>query len=464
MTVRPPTVAAAHRAASKAVSRTLIAADAAKAAVRGQIQPALGVLRREHTDIGKLADPLLGEVTTKVAKIQEDVAEASEQLYTVIHNTWFQDFIAPNRPLWVDTLLPAPIERLIDDVIRPEFYRAEYILDLLQNTGSLELTEHFASGWGSDRPKKYTFHGLGLFPAFYQITDTLRSSYDITSGLIGALEEANLPEGHPVVKMCRVGLPKIEPTGGRQIASSGSTRLWGRTFYKYEGLGEGPHSYQLYALTGVASKLVSEVDALASRSSSMVLLIRAIRQALQDYIAALNDIASSLQTLLDLDPTGEARSAIRRARRAMKDALKDVKKLQRTLKPIRRKIKVNAPKIQSGLRTLDSILTTVWSPCTLLYPIKVDAAASRDDQWVRMWAPGTVIGSPYLDPRHVYLDPTEGRGGGRTPEDVPADPGRGTEFGAVTTTANGQRRIFGLLPWQAVALGAGVWMLWPEKT
>lgn len=63
------------------------------------------------------------------------------------------------------------------------------------------------------------------------------------------------------------------------------------------------------------------------------------------------------------------------------------------------------------------------------------------------------------------FDPGDAEGGWKG-KGSPGGPGGGiptvmTDLGAISPS--GSKRVMGLLPWQALALIAGVWMLWPEK-
>ena len=427
--------------------------------VRDQVDPLLSVLRTEHSAVGAMAVPLLDDATAQVAEVQAQVTNAFNSFENVRLNSWFQDFMAPDRPWWADALLPGSLERLIDDTLRPEFYRAEYIFDLLLNTGSVSLAEHMASGWGSDRPDKYDFRGTGLFASFYGITGLLQQAYEQTGDLITALERSNLPGGRPVRRMCGVGLPQLEPAGGRYLPSE--RRFGERTFYEYADLGRA-HTSKLFGLTATADSLVVSVNTLSRASSSLNLLIKEIRQVLEDYIPVISTIISLLRKFDRYADTSEVRREMRNVRSHMRAALREVKSLQRTLRPIRRTIRAETPTIRSAIRDVEGVIGTLWSPCRYIYPATVDADATEADRLdTSTWAPGTPRTAPRLDRDRVFL-PRTGTSAGR----LESESDREEEvlaFGSYGSVVEEPARFMGLLPWQALAIIAGAWMLWPEK-
>ena len=463
MAAAPTFKRAVRAAARKHEERAVAGVAAAKRAIRGQVSPLLSVMRTEHEAVGEMALPLLAEATAKVAEIQAQVNDASARFSGVINNSWFQDFMAPSRPRWANVLLPRSVENLIDNELRPEFYRGQYLFSLLQNTGATSLGEFYSSGWGSDRPEAYTFRGEGLFSAFYGITTLLDTAYTQSGSLITTLERANEAGGRPVRKMCGVGLPQLEPSGGRYLTSE--RRFGERTFYEYADLGRA-HTSRLLGITATSRSLVAEVDALARSSSSMNRLIREIRSVLEDYIPLVTVIISGLETVDSFIPRVSLSSAVnemRQVRTRMALALVDIKGLQTTLRPIRSAIRRETPVINAAISDIESTIATLWSPCRLVYPATVDEAATEADRLdTSTWVPGTPRTAPRLDRDRIFL-PRTGRSAGRLESESDREEEVLAFSGYGSMLADEPTRFMGLLPWQALAIAAGAWMFWPEK-
>ena len=112
------------------------------------------------------------------------------------------------------------------------------------------------------------------------------------------------------------------------------------------------------------------------------------------------------------------------------------------------------------------------STCDFIFPRKgtslhPDAMKERSDYWQSQGVPsrcGAPTGGLVAAPRKIDI-PRPPRGPrGRTQGSDFDGSGGGvvrTRFGSIQ--AQPPKKYFGLLPWQALTLIAGVWMLWPEK-
>jgi len=111
----------------------------------------------------------------------------------------------------------------------------------------------------------------------------------------------------------------------------------------------------------------------------------------------------------------------------------------------------------------------IQSACNFIYPKVSTSSAALSSYWQSQGVGTSCMitrGKPLISwERERRLDLPTGRG----EEGAGGLPGAGggkelealTPFGAIPPTE--PKRIMGLLPWQALALIAGAWMLWPEK-
>ena len=127
--------------------------------------------------------------------------------------------------------------------------------------------------------------------------------------------------------------------------------------------------------------------------------------------------------------------------------------------------RITAEMAVNGLRSLNTVIQTPWTnsvaqtTCSTIFP---EIPKSCLEKMV----------PEVCHTRHIYvaheetgwIDPgdAEGRSPGSLGEgrDIPAAL---VELGALAPASSEPKRFMGLLPWQGLALIAGVWMFWPEK-